>query len=127
MSNTKSVLIIEDETVLRDAYKLILNHVGYQVWTAENGKVGLDILTKNLPDLILLDLLMPVMDGKDFLLKAHLKTKYPSVKVIVYSNLSDQNTINDIVGLGADKHVLKSSMSPNDLVEQVRGFISLED
>lgn len=127
MNKSKSVLIIEDETVLRDAYKLILTHAGYNVMTAENGQVGLEILSKNLPDLILLDLLMPVMGGKEFLSKADIKKKHPSVKVIVYSNLSDQNTINDIVRLGVDKHVLKSSMSPNDLVEQVRAFVSLEN
>lgn len=127
MSKTKSVLIIEDETVLRDAYKLILTHAGYQVWTAENGKVGLDVLKQNLPDLILLDLLMPIMGGKEFLLQADIKTKHPNVKVIVYSNLSDQTTVNDVIKLGVDKHVLKSSMSPNDLVEQVRAFVSLDN
>lgn len=119
MNTGPKILIIEDETILRTAYELILSSKGYRVMGAENGQVGLEMLARSVPDLILLDLLMPVLGGKTFLKQAALKAKHPQVKVIVYSNVSDQETVNEMLGLGADKHILKSSMSPNDLVEQV--------
>jgi two-component system response regulator len=124
MSAGPKILIIEDEAMLRDAYEFILTSKGYRVMSAENGRVGLKILDSNVPDLILLDLLMPVLGGKDFLLQAALRETYPHVKVIVYSNVSDQDTVHEVLKLGAHKHILKSSMSPNDLVEQVNVLLS---
>jgi two-component system, response regulator len=119
MNTLKTIFVIEDETILRDAYEIILTSKGYRVETAENGQSALQLLTHIEPDLILLDLLMPVMGGKDFLIASDMAVHHPKVKVIVYSNLSDPDTINEVMELGVNQHVLKSSMSPNNLVEYI--------
>ncbi len=112
---TKSILIVEDEQVLQDVYKLILASKGYDVHVASNGLEGLGQLKNVKPDLVLLDLFMPVMDGREFLRNVDLAA-YPETKVIVYSNLSDQKTEEEMLSLGAHAFILKSSLAPNELL-----------
>ena len=114
----KSVLIVEDEKVLQDVYKLVLSAQGYRIYTANNGAEGLNQLKKNRPSLVLLDVFMPVMDGREFLRNIS-SSDFPDTKIIVYSNLSDNKTETEMLSLGAEKFVLKSSMTPDDLVELV--------
>jgi CheY-like chemotaxis protein len=61
------VLIVEDEAVLQEVYALVLSSNGFDVSVADNGLDGLNSVKKNVPDVVLLDIFMPVMDGKDFL------------------------------------------------------------
>jgi CheY-like chemotaxis protein len=114
------ILIAEDEEILRSAYKQILVHEGFEVFEAANGKEALECLIKNKPDLILLDILMPEMNGLEFLEKADIKTNYPKVKVIAFSNLSDQHKLESMIKLGVSKNVLKSSLSPKELANTVK-------
>lgn len=119
MSLKKVVLVVEDEIVLQDVYKLILTAGGYDVHTASNGVEGLRKIKAVKPDVVLLDLFMPQMDGKDLLRNIDL-SDYPNTRVIVYSNLSDKTTETEVLGLGAHDFVLKSSMTPNDLLDLVK-------
>ena len=112
----KTVLIIEDEIVLQDVYKLVLTHKGYVVHTANNGIEGVSLMKKIKPDLVLLDLFMPLMGGKDFLRNIDMHD-YPNAKIIVCTNLSDRETEAEVLSLGAHKFILKSSMTPADLVQ----------
>lgn len=117
------MLIIEDEAVLQDVYKFILSSHGYQVYTADNGLIGMRMLKKYKPDLILLDIFMPVMNGKQFLSAIDLR-QYPKLKIVVYSNMSDSATEAEVLKLGASKMVLKSSLAPKDLTELVAGYFN---
>jgi CheY-like chemotaxis protein len=119
MSLQKTVLVVEDEAVLQDVYKIILTAGGYDVHTAGNGVEGLRKIKAVKPDIVLLDLFMPQMDGKELLRNIDL-SDYPNTRVIVYSNLSDKTTETEVVNLGAHDFVLKSSMTPNDLLELVK-------
>lgn len=123
MKKNQRILIIEDEIVLQDVYKLVLGAQGFQVYTANNGAEGLAMLEKQPPDVILLDIFMPLMDGREFLKTIHLKD-YPNMKVIVYTNLTDGNTQEEMLALGAYKYVLKSSMQPKDLIDMVTECLS---
>lgn len=111
----KSVLIVEDEKVLRDVYKLILVAKDFTVHAADNGFDGLKQLKLEQPSVVLLDLFMPVMDGKEFLRNIDV-SDYPDTKFIVYSNMSSRETEEEMLNLGAHKYINKSSMSPQDLV-----------
>ena len=122
MNKNHSVLIIEDEIVLQDVYKLVLSSQGFQVHTANNGAEGLVALKEHTPDVILLDIFMPVMDGIEFLKTVNLKA-YPELKVIVFTNLSDSNVEAQMLALGAHKFVLKSSMNPQDLIRLVESIL----
>lgn len=119
MSTKKTVLVIEDESVLQDVYKLILTAGGYDTHTANNGVEGLRKIRDLKPAVVLLDLFMPQMDGKELLRNIDL-SEYPKTRVIVYSNLSDKSTETEVLNLGAHDFVLKSSMTPNDLLELVK-------
>ena len=117
-----SVLIVEDEEMLRDAFKLVLTKEGFKVIVAENGKVGLEKLKKATPDIVLLDMLMPVVNGLEFLQQAQIKTDYPKTRVIVLSNLSDSITIDEKESFGVSQTLLKAELSPLDLVAKVRSY-----
>lgn len=112
------ILLIEDEKVLQNVYKLILSAAGYKVHTANNGAEGLAALKKLKPAVILLDIFMPVLDGKEFLRNFN-QSDFPTTRVVVFSNLSDPETQNEVFQLGAHEFVLKSNMAPQDLVDLV--------
>lgn len=112
------VLIIEDEIILQDVYKILLSSQGYEVFTANNGLEGIKQLKDTRPDMVLLDLFMPVMDGKDFLKNIDL-TDFPKTKIVVYTNLSDRVVETEMLELGAHKFILKASMGPQDLIDLV--------
>ena len=118
------VLIVEDELVLRKVYKTLFKLEKFSVELAENGSIALEKIKKFKPDIIILDLLMPVMGGIEFLEVANLKKAHPGTKVLVLSNLSDAETINRITELGATKYVLKAAVSPSELVSTVRTMVS---
>ncbi len=122
MSTISRVLIIEDELVLQDVYKLVLSSQNYKVYTANNGQEGLSQVKNVRPDLILLDMFMPVMGGKEFLLNYDIPKKH-APKIIVYTNLFDKATRQEMLDLGADDFVLKSSMTPNDLLDLVARYL----
>jgi DNA-binding response OmpR family regulator len=112
------ILIVEDEELLQDVYQLVLTKHGHDVSVASNGQEGLEVLKSATPELILLDVFMPVMDGREFLQHFRRGT-YPGTKIVVYTNLSDTKTKSDMLELGADEFILKASMTPDDLVELV--------
>ncbi len=122
----KRILIVEDEAALRKIYSMLFTLQKFNVHEATNGKLALDQLDKIKPDIIILDLLMPVMGGIEFLETADIKSKYPHTKVLVLSNLSDKKTLGLIKKLGADKYLLKASISPHQLVDAVDLLISDE-
>lgn len=122
-NHKKSILIVEDEPELADAYFSLLHQVGYNVAVAHNGKEALEKAESHKPELILLDLRMPVMDGVEFLEKYELKTKHSDVKVIVFSNYDMQDEIDDAYRLGADRYVLKAWASPKELLQIVKNTL----
>lgn len=120
--SAKSILIIEDDAALSDAFNMILKHAGYKVKVAYNGRLALDWLENHEPDLILLDILMPVMDGREFLMNYRNERGVP---IVALSNLDARTDVEQIVKLGATTYTLKSSVTPEKLVEIVEE--SLDD
>ena len=122
----KKVLVVEDEQALNNAYKMILEHAGYEVETAFDGEEALAIVHAYKPDVILLDLKMPRKDGIAFLQDYQpniLGSKKP--KIIVFSNYDLQEEIDQAFELGADKYVLKAWAAPKDLLKIVSEAQSL--
>jgi CheY-like chemotaxis protein len=113
------VLIVEDEPLLQDAYRHVLSYKGYKVAVANNGLEGIEQLHKVRPHVVLLDVLMPRLDGIGFLKQSGIKEKYPHIKIIACTNLSDQVTADQMFTHGADRQVLKSDLSPAQLIALV--------
>ncbi len=119
--STLSILIVEDEIILQDVYKFVLSTKGYAVHAADNGLEGLQQLKDKKPDVVLLDIFMPIMDGKEFLRNTD-TNDYPNTTFIVYSNLSDDTIVREMISLGADKVVLKASLAPKDLISLISEY-----
>jgi two-component system alkaline phosphatase synthesis response regulator PhoP len=113
------ILLVEDNQSLNDVYKIILTKAGYRVISAFNGVQALKIVKQNIPDLILLDMLMPEMGGLTFLKKFN-KPKDSKIKVIIMSNLDEDQDIKDAHKYGATQYVLKASLSPSELIAKVK-------
>jgi two-component system, OmpR family, response regulator len=118
-----TILIVEDERILREAYQNILTQEGFTVLQAADGLQALDRLEAVHPDLILLDLLMPNMDGFTFLQQADLAHRFPKMKVLAFSNMSDHQRLQRMLKMGVSRHVLKSSLSPRQLVAAIRALL----
>jgi DNA-binding response OmpR family regulator len=113
------ILLVEDEEILRDAYNTLLVSEGFKVDIARDGREALTMCAERKYDLILLDLMMPELDGIGFLQQANLKKESPKTKVIVFSNLSIGNNIQDAISFGADSYILKSDFSPKELIKAI--------
>lgn len=114
-----NVLVIEDNKTLNHAYKLILQKEGFNVRVAYNGQEGLELAQLTEPSLILLDMLMPVMDGIGFL--EHFKPEdHPDTTILILSNLNEDTEVRKALQLGAHKYILKASTSPQELIAHVR-------
>lgn len=118
MPTTPTILIVEDDLALNEAYSLLLTQAGYEVRTAFNGQEALDILQDWTPGLIFLDLRMPVMDGLTFLQRFR-PADHPESRVIVFSNYDMQKEVDQAYALGADRYVLKAWASPKELLRIV--------
>lgn len=118
------VLIIEDDPLMSRMYLRVFTYEGLDVQVAENGQAGLEALKNFRPDIILLDIMMPVMNGVDTLaaLKNNPATK--DIPVIMLTNLSDLHTAEDTVKQGALQYIIKSKYSPTDVVVMIKDIIN---
>ncbi len=120
MASKKKILIIEDEKPMARALELKLSNAGYDVKSATDGKCGLDCLEKEKVDLILLDLIMPNLDG--FGVLEALKADGNATPVIVLSNLSQEEDAERAKKLGAKGFFIKSNTAIADIVNRVNEF-----
>ena len=119
------ILIVEDDRDLNNAYSVILKNEGHQVVEAFDGKQALKKLKDFSPDLILLDLLMPIMGGLEFLQQYDLIKAHPKVKVLIFTNMENSPEVNEAYKLGAHRCIIKSWTAPHNLARVVSD--SLQD
>lgn len=117
------VLIIEDDAILQGAYTTVLTMEGFTVDSAPDGQEGLRKAQADEPDIILLDMLMPNMNGIDFLKMYDLKNKHPNTKVIVFSNISIPESMKEAMQLGAVKYLTKASFTPKEMVATIKDLL----
>jgi CheY-like chemotaxis protein len=120
----KKILIVEDEVALRDVYVMLFKSQKFEVHEAPNGQIAISKLKDADPDVIILDILMPVMGGIEFLETTKIKETFPKTRVLVLSNLSDPKTLARIKELGADHYILKASASPTKLLGSVHELLN---
>lgn len=114
-----NILIVEDDKDLNNAYKIILESENYNVASAFNGKQALKELESFEPDLILLDLLMPIMGGLEFLQHYDLVNKHPHVKVLIFTNMENSPEVTEAYTLGAARCIIKSWTAPQNLARVI--------
>jgi DNA-binding response OmpR family regulator len=116
--NQKRILIVEDEKPLSHALELKLTHEGFAVTVASNGQECLDLIDSQPFDVVLLDLIMPVLDGFQVLEKLQQKPQKPAIFVL--SNLSQHEDEERVINLGARKFFIKSDTPLTVIVDEVK-------
>ncbi len=118
------ILLIEDDKDTQDVYTEVLTDAGYTVDLAPDGVVGLKKAQEGGYDLLLLDLMMPNMDGLQFL--EQIKKSPPKSKngpIIVLTNVSQDSIVQKSLDLGAAAYFIKASLNPDQLLKEVRSFL----
>lgn len=116
----KKILIVEDEPPLRNALRDKLSRENFAVLEAKNGEEGLEIALRERPDLILLDIIMPVMDGITMLKKLRGDDWGKNAKVIMLTNLSDDESLANAIAQGSHEYLVKSDWKIEDVVAKIR-------
>lgn len=125
-SLNKKILIVEDEAPLRTAISDILTFEGFTVFQAKNGQEGLDISLKEHPDLTLLDLMMPVMDGLTMLEKLREDQKWgKDAKVILLTNINDPEKVAQATEAGSYDFLVKSDWNIEDVVKKIKAKLGV--
>lgn len=123
-ADKKKILIVEDEMPLADALEIKFTQAGFQVFKAVNGQEGLNAISNNKPDVILLDLMMPVMDGKTMLSKLRAMPGGKEIPVLVLTNAGDIESMNETkTYYNAIDFLIKSNVNPDDVVEKVKSVV----
>lgn len=124
MQQPNRVLIIDDDPLILDIYTLKFKEQGFEVEIATTGKEGLKMAKEYRPDAILLDIVMPAIDGFEILqeLKKD-KTAYPS-KVVLLTNLGQREEVERGKALGADDYIIKAHFTPSEVVDKVKNTLN---
>jgi DNA-binding response OmpR family regulator len=114
------ILIAEDDLMISEIYQKKFTEKGYEVLTAFSGEQVLEVVKKQKVDIILLDLMLPKIDGFG-VIKALRDGKYdPEIKIIVSSNLSQKEERDKVMALGANGFITKSQYTPSEMVEEIK-------
>jgi DNA-binding response OmpR family regulator len=117
------ILIAEDDPFYTNFYKRKLGKDLYDIDVVSNGKVLLSALEKKIPDLILLDLIMPVMDGFSVLTEMGKDKRFKSIKTIVMTNLGQDEDRKRALGLGAQEYLVKSDLSIDEMINVIKKYL----
>lgn len=118
------IAIIEDDQTISQMYRFKFEAEGYKVETAENGRLGVELIQNMNPDIVLLDLMMPEMTGDQVLHVMRESTWGKDTKVIILTNMGEQEIPDDVRTLGVAAVVLKANMTPRQVFELVKKHLS---
>lgn len=119
----KKILIVEDDKFLRELISQKLLKEGYDISEAVDGVRAIEVLKTERPDLILLDLILPGIDGFEVLTKIKGDANVAKIPVIVLSNLGQKEDIERGIKLGANDYLIKAHFTPGEIIEKIKGII----
>lgn len=119
----KKIMIVEDDSFVRDIYQTKLSREGFEVIESINGVEALKKLTAEKPDIILLDVVLPYMNGLEILRKIKQDEKLKDIPVILLTNLSQKEDVSAGMELGAADYLIKSHFTPSDVLEKIKTYI----
>lgn len=114
------IAIIEDDIAISQMYSIKFEAEGYQVQTAENGKLGLELLESMKPDIVLLDLMMPEMNGDEVLAEIRKTDWGKDMKVIILTNMGEQEAPEILKQLNVSSFIVKADMTPKQVADLVK-------
>lgn len=117
------IAVIEDDFAICEMYQLKLDRCGYDVRTAANGEEGLELVKEFQPELILLDLRMPKMNGDEMLEKMRQEKWGSDTRVIVLTNISRDEAPHNLRLLGVDRYLVKAHHTPAEVIDIVQEIL----
>ncbi len=120
----KLILVVEDDSFLLQMYATKLEKAGFEVKSAVDGTQGFKKAKDVHPDLILLDLVMPSMDGFKVLEELKVNSETQSIPVIILSNLSEREDVQKCLQLGAVDYIIKAHFVPSEVINKIEQLIS---
>lgn len=119
----KNILLVEDDPFVIDIYITKLREVGFNIDTAENGEEALMKLKEKKPDLLILDIVLPNIDGWELLKKIRTELNFQDLKVVVLSNLSQKSEVEKSLELGVIKYFIKANFTPSEVVGAIKEIL----
>lgn len=123
MNGKKKILIIEDDKFLRELIARKLEEVGYGIIQAMDGEKGLEKLEEEKVDVVLLDLVLPGIDGFEVLAQANKEDILKDVPVLVLSNLGQREDVERALNLGAVDYLIKAHFTPEEIINKIREIV----
>lgn len=124
--STAKVAIIEDDIAISQMYRLKFETEGYDVQTADNGRLGLELAEEFKPDIILLDLMMPEMTGDEMLTELRKKPWGKDITVIILTNMGEEEAPKVLKTLNVHSFIVKAEMTPRQVAERVKTALENE-
>ena len=118
----RKILIVEDETFLIEMYKTKFEIENFQVISAISSEQAIKILKKDIPDLILLDILLPRKSGITFLREVKQIREVSKIPVIIFSNYDDSKTREEAKRLGVEDYLIKTEFTPKQLLTKIKRY-----
>ena len=120
MSKPIKIAVVEDDLAIAQMYRVKFQSLGWTVQTASNGKLGLELAEDMKPDIILLDLMMPEMTGDEMLQELRKQPWGEKIKVIILTNMGEQEAPASLKELGVTKFIVKAEMTPRQVAALVQ-------
>lgn len=121
--NTGTIVLIEDDPFLSSMYVAKLEIAGFTVYAQEDGKRGLELIKNKKPQLILLDILLPGMDGFEVLEHVRADKETAGIPVILLTNLGQKNDVEKGLELGANDYLIKAHFTPTEVITKINKFL----
>lgn len=118
------ILLVEDDPFLIDIYSQKLTKAGFKVEVAQNGKSALQSLQKRKPQLVILDIVLPGIEGWEILRRIKKDRSLAKLKVVVLSNLGQKEEVEKGLKLGAVKYLIKAHYTPSEVVKEIKKVIT---
>lgn len=118
------VLLVEDDPLMSNMYQRVFAHKGLEVEHVGNGQAGLDALKTTRPDIILADIMMPMMNGVEMVARIKADPATSDIPVMMLTNLSDLKTAEEAVTKGAVRYFIKSKYDPDQIADAINEVLS---
>ncbi len=126
LNNKKTILIVEDDLMISSIYKSKFEMDGFIVVVANNGAEGIELAKKEKPDIIMLDIILPQVDGFSVLEKIKKDKQTKLIPVIMLTNLSTEEDAAKGKELGAIDYLIKASLTPKQISEKIKQYLKIK-